>query len=404
MTKRDHSILPALPTALTAAILVLAAISLASCNNAFGVFHEIQTEKEQEGTDTFYETNVKTITEDSTNYYAAMAKLFYRPVSGSAGDVWSLLKVNGMEDYYCSGVAADSSGTLYVASAKATDGTLYGIYSTSDSGSTWTNLISDTAAIASKYVDALFVANDTLFASTHTINTESLVGENYYDLYYYDTGTQAFVLAGSTMTEMSSCISDVAWDNSIYWAINKNGAFKGALGSMAADTTSGTPVSSSDRLLEGLTVDSDNAVRISTYDDYLFTLASGGSAWSSTAISESGSYSSSIHLGKLIEVENGPSADTKPRLVIANNYTPYGYYEYASDASGTAILGSKGFLAGSSSVYNSTIKYKPVISYYLSKDGETLFIGLAAHSTESYGLYSTTFSSSDDAWSGWTAE
>ncbi|MCE5255909.1 MAG: SBBP repeat-containing protein [Spirochaetaceae bacterium] len=396
MTTRKNSIL-------AAAFFIVFMALLAGCNNAFGVFHEIQTEKPQEGTDTFYEVNVKAIVEDASNYYAAMAKVFYRPTSGNAGDIWKLLKVNGTENYFCSGIAADSSGNIYVASSAATDGRLNGVYMTADQGSTWSDLITTADPIATKIVDALFMANDTLFACAHTLDIND---NQFYGLYYYDSGSKAFVLAGSNLNDMKNeAIVNVQWDGSRseYWAISHAKAFKGTAGSMAADTTSGTPVSDSDRSLQGLYIDSNNAVRISTYDDYLFTLSPGGSAWTSAAISEDGDQSSSIHLGAMIEV-TGPSTETQPRLVIANSYSPYGYFEYKLDGSGNAIKGSSGFLAGGSSIYNSTVNYKPVITYYLSKDAKTLFIGLAACNTEAYGLYSTSFSATDDAWSGWTAE
>ena len=396
-------------------IVLSAALSL-GCNNSFGVFHEIQTEKPQEGTDTFVKVSVKALAEDDTNYYAAMAKIFYRPKtannSSSTGSTvlktWKLLKVNEKSDYFCSGMVSDGAETLYVASSTKESGTLNGIYRTKDAGASWDNLIAASdGTFSNSYVDALFYAGDYLFVSAHSIDA---AGNNLYALYYYDG--ESFKLAGSAMAGLPYCITDLAYDGSNYWAINKEKVFWGAKDStgaiaMAPDTTSGTPQASTDRLLCGLFVDSSNRIHVTTYDDYLFTYAS--NAWTSRSISESGSHSSSIRLGKIIEITQGPSDATLPRLLIANtsSTTSYGYYEYPHEDTSNpiqAVAGANGIVAGGSSTYNSTVRGKPVNVFYLSRDNTVLFVGLSSNDSSSYSLYSSTYSSAEGKWSGWSAE
>jgi hypothetical protein len=403
-----------------AGITIVLSVSLfMSCNNSFGVFHEIQTEKQQEGTDTFIHASVKAIAEDNTNYYAAMSKIFYRPKTRNPGDVWRLLKVNDTSDYFCSGIVADSTGTLYVASSAKDSSALNGVFATTDSGATWSDLVassddpfsSSKVGTEKKYVDALFFAGNTLFVSAHSIDA---AGNDLYDLYYYD-GT-SFTLAGPTMTGLRYCITDLTYSGGKFWAINQEKVFVGTADGagaivMAADTTSGSPTSISGRLLCGLVVDSSGRVHVSTYDDYLFTFTIADSSWNAgIPISENGKVSTSIHLGKIAEISKGPSGSTLPKLIVADNSLTknYGYYEYVYDSSGTtaAVGGADGILAGGSSIYNSTIKGKPVNVFYISKDADnpTFFVGLSCGNSESYALYSSSYSSTDGKWSGWSAE
>ena len=399
-------------------IVLSAALSL-SCNNSFGVFHEIQTEKPQEGTDTFVKVSVKALAEDNTNYYAAMAKIFYRPKtadnSSSTGSTvlktWKLLKVNEVSDYFCSGMVSDGAETLYVASSTKESGTLNGIYSTTDAGAKWNNLIAASdGTFSNSYVDALFFAGGHLFVSAHS---NDAAGDNLYALYYYDG--ESFKLAGSAMAGLPYCITDLAYDGKNYWAINQEKVFLGSVDTdginFAADIAGGTPKADADKFLSGLFVDSQKNVHVTTYNDYLYTYSTASEVWfSPRVVSESGSHTSSICLGKLIEITQGPSDATLPRLLIANtsSTTSCGYYEYPyKDSSSTtiqAVAGANGIVAGGSSTYNSTVRGKPVNVFYLSRDNTVLFVGLSSNDSSSYSLYSSTYSSAEGKWSGWSAE
>lgn len=88
-----------------------------SCDNTFHVFDDIQTEVRQVGTDIFKNATVKALGDDGTNYYAAMAKIWYRPMAG--GD-WKVLPIAGDSDYYSYSLVSNPTGAvIYVAVEKA---------------------------------------------------------------------------------------------------------------------------------------------------------------------------------------------------------------------------------------------------------------------------------------------
>ena len=209
-----------LPTSIGVAVLAGAlalTLALAACDNTYGVFHEIQTEKTQAGTDVFKNVTVKTIAEDAVNYYAAMAKVFYRPVGGGT---WIVLPVSNDSDYYCAGLASDGASIYVAATDTGGAATLKGIYKGTAVGTTWTWSASiNTAAIGTKTVDALFWAGSNLFALAHVESTET------YSLYYSD-GSTAFALTG--LNALSAPVLGVVHDGTTYWAITSTTVYTGA--------------------------------------------------------------------------------------------------------------------------------------------------------------------------------
>lgn len=358
-----------------AAVLALA-IAMAGCDNDFGVFQSVQTEKQQTGAGIFKGTTTKAVAEDDVNYYAAMSKVFFRAKGGS---VWSVLKVNGSADYFCAGLACDNSSPvrLYVAASDKVTGILRGIWRTDDSGATWTQL--DAAVLDGRIADNLYFAGGTLFAATHSGEHHSL---------HYWNGT-AFAAAGAGLADLGFSVKAVAWDGASFWAINSAKAFKGMAGGMAEEAGSGTP--SSAKYLCGLAADSAGAARITTRDGLLYTYS--GGSWSSLTLKNA-----TMH-GVLAEF---PISATAKRLVIAKHDSSYGYIEYDASEAVPVIAGSKGALVPRESIYTTTMYDKPVLAFYLSKDGTAMFTALAAQGTSGYSLYSNKFDGS--AWEGWTAE
>jgi len=363
-------------------LAVAASIAFAACDNSFGVFHEIQTEKAQVGTDVFKNVTVKALAEDGSNYYAAMAKVFYRPISG---DTWLVMPVNGDSDYYCVGLASNGAGTVYIATANTSTTALKGIYSTADSGATaWTKM--DSGEFAAKIVDSLFYANGTLFAAAHT-DTEELAT---YDLYYYNGS--AFVSAG--LTGLDIPVQGLVYGDSAYWAITSSKLYRTtSLGTFTEQTASGP--SSAGETLEAIATDSTGKVHVTTSDGDLYTCSA--STWTSDNLA------SSVSLGVLAEVPIDDTASAY-RLLVAKNNSGYGYYEYDAVTKADPIVGNNAdaIFAPTASSYTTTIYTKPVMAFYYSTTNKTLLIGLAAQGTDTYALYSNTVSGS--TWSGWTAE
>jgi predicted small secreted protein len=372
------------------ALIAAAALALAGCNNTFGVFHEIQTEKAQVGTDQFKNTTVKALGEDSENYYAVMAKVFYR---AKLDGTWTVLPIGAAQDtdYYCAGFASDNSSTIYAAVTESAGSiALKGIYSSSNQGATWNSL--DITGLGSSIVDSLFLANGTLFVAAHT-ETEAA---STYALSYWDGSN--FVSAG--LSNLNRPISAVAYAKSSYWAIGSDAEdadddhvgrlYKGAaLGSFAADSAASTP--SGAEVIDNFTVNAAGNLLVTTSDGDLYTW--NGSDWSTAVVD------ANIKLGALVQVPKVPSG-TDYCLIIAKHDTTYGYYEYESTKRSGNATGA--VFVPTSSNYTTAIYEKPVQAIYFSDDEDTLLIAMAAQGTDGYALYSNTYA--DGAWGGWTAE
>lgn len=356
------------------------ALTLAACDNTYGVFHEIQTEKEQVGTDIFKNAAVKAIGDDGTNYYAVMAKVYARDMADDA-DPWSVLSVNGDSDYYCAGFASDGAGAIYVAATNPSTSALKGVFKGTVGGGTWAGIT--TTAIGTGTLDGLFWAGTTLFALAHSGTGDEIK----YSLYYSD-GTAAFAATGPA--DLSIPIRGIVYDGATYWAITASKVYSGAENALATDSTpagGGT--------LAGIAVDHNNFLLVTTGGGDLYT---NDGAWSSKVVS------ADVELGVIAEV---PTDNAAPpggyRLLIAKYSADYGYYEYDAIAA-DAINGDDdaAVYAPTPSSYTTTIYKKPVQAIHCSSDGKTLLIGLAAGGTGTYALYSNTYSGG--AWSGWTAE
>lgn len=360
------------------ALLVLgAAVLIASCSPGFGVFREIQTETAQVGTDLFKNASVKTLGEDGTNYYAVMAKVFYRPKSGGQ---WQVLPVNGDSDYLCGGFTSDGTSIWVAALETGSTAALKGIYQGTVGGTSWTSV--DASAFGTQTIDALFWAGTDLFALTHIGTTPK------YSLYNSTGGTGVFAATG--LTGLDDPILGIVW-NGAYWAATRTKAYTGTA---AALTTDATPPGG--KFFGGLAVDSSNKVFVTTTDGYVYT---NNGAWSAAAEVDSG-----VSLGALIEVPvNGGSA-APYRFIVAKKDSSYGYFEY-NVGSSPAIIGnaSGAVFAPTASSYTTTVYQKPVQAIHYSSAESTILIGLSAQGTSTYALYKNKYSSSG-GWSGWTAE
>jgi hypothetical protein len=373
-------------------ILVLAIFSLAllaACDNSFGVFKEILSEKEQLGTDQFKNALVKAIAEDTTHYYALMSKVFYRTTAGSS---WSVLPIgsSGDIDYFCSGFASDGAGTLYFAITDTSLNELKGVWKTSDSGTSWTSIDASALSAASggtRIFDALYAAQGSVFALAHT------KADNQYTLYASD-GSTAF----STTTNIQSIavpVLGVVHDGTDFWAMTSEKLYKGSTATnLAEDVSAGTP--SGNETLRGLLVNSSQDLIISTNDGQLYTY---DGIWNAAKTVET-----DVQLGAMTIVPIDPADGSSALLsIIAKHNASYGYFEWNA-ATDTKVQGSasEAVFSQPSSNYTTTIYGKPILSLHYSSVNRTIFAGLAAQGTDSYALYANTFTGG--AWSGWTAQ
>lgn len=390
------SIFPGLALLPFLGALLLGSLLLAACDNTFGVFNEIQSEKLQEGTDIFLNKVVKAVGDDGTNYYAAMAKLYYRPVSGGS---WKVMPVNGDSDYYCAGFAAyyDStvpgSGVLYVATADSSSSTATkGVFKSTDSGSTWTRL-DDGTVFRNQVIDAVFLAGGSLYVASHTGNEDA----SFYDLHTYDTGTPGFIPAGiaDSDTAVTAVVREGAGSGA-WWAITADHVYTSATqAGFAIDATANGPAVDG-RTPEGLAADHLGRILVTTGEGYLYTRS--GGTWSKVLLDDE------VPQGIVFEAPlDSGSPPAGYRILVAKHDATYGYYEFT--AGGTVPLegnDDNAVYAPTPSAYTTAVYMKPVIAFHYSKANGRMLIGLAAQGRDSYALYSNSFSGGE--WSGWTAE
>jgi hypothetical protein len=361
------------------AALTLAVLIFAGCDNTFSVFQTIAQEEKQVGEDLFENTTVRAMADDSSNYYALLSQVVWRPKSE---DSWDVLTVNGSTDYFAAGLAGDGTN-LYVAKADD-DNVLDDIYTTSDSGSTWTAMSAAAGIGTDSFVDWLKCANGTLFVAVHNSSYE-------YSLYYYD-GT-SFVSAGAGVSGIDAALVDIVYDgSSSYWLISDSKVYKGTPGSIAADTTSSNP--DYDDYLLGIASDGAGRIIVSRRDGYVYSYSSG--AWSSPI-----TVKSSTKLGPLFFLALPASS---PRILVGKGVSSFGYMEY-NESSSTRKENGSSFISTSSSIYYTTMLSKEVQAFWQpTSDPNTLFVLLASGSTDSYALYRNDYTTSTGSWSGWDAE
>ncbi|TXT41969.1 MAG: hypothetical protein FD137_2418 [Spirochaetes bacterium] len=382
----------------TALVLILASTILlvAACDNSFGVFSEIQTEIRQVGTDQFKNAAVRSLDEDGSNYYAVMAKVFKK---AKTNGTWAVLPIGTgtpTTSYFSLGFAVDSSsGTLYAASGNLADSSLIKVFSSTDSGATWTALGSSALLAGSggsRVVTGLFFANTTLFALVQNKSTLK------YDLLSYDSqGTQDFAaIAG--LAGMDLPLLALAHNGTRFWAATRSSLFTSPTGAtFTADTFPGTP--SGNETIRGLVRLSDGDIAVTTGDGQIYVFDAGTSAWAAAVEVNDG-----VELGPVLEVPVDPTdGASAKRLILGKKDAGYGYYEW-NPADSSRLLGNAAgaIFSQPSSNYTTTVYGKPVLSMHFSDSQDTVLIGLAAQGTDSYALYSNTFASG--SWSGWTAE
>ena len=377
---------------LVAATFIL--LTLWGCDNTFSIFGTISEEKKQIGENLFENTIVRTMADDTSNYYALLSQVVWRAKSG---DTWDVLSVHDSTDYFASGLAGDGTN-IYVAVSNRDnifDDIYEGSYSSVSSSWTWDDGMgakSDikTAVGGDVFVDWLKCANNVLFVAVHYYSSSTLK----YSLYYYNGSS--FVKAGDAVSNLSNePLIDIVYDgSSAYWLISDTKVYQGT--TPGALTENSTPTS--DHYLLGIATDGAGRIIVSARDGKLYDYNSG--IWKA-AISITSS-----KLGPVFFLTQ-PASD--PRILVGKGVSTYGYMEYnlkKYDESGSGTLHQNGssFQTTSSSIYYTTMPSKQVQGFWQpTGDSNTLFVLLASGDTDSYALYRNDFSS-EEGWSGWTAE
>jgi hypothetical protein len=390
--------------ALGAATIALASFLALSCNNAYGIFDDVQAQKAQNGTKVFQETTTTNAFKLGGYYYASTARL-YRRSAATNDSPWAQVNVGGSGSYTLRGVVLVGS-TIFALTGN--DTSEVALYSSSD-GDAWSPIsalpkapvVLPTATNYTYAFDALFTANNELFAVDHLFvpNTStSADGTSNYDLYRYNG--VAFVPVAN-FTNLGSTVRGVVYDGSSYWFASEGQLYSGSLadGSNAASRIdSFTDLST--RTIWGISYTGGH-LYVATKNGYLYQD-------SGTAVEVN---SSSVPLTTVIQVPSSVGDIILVGTDTADVNTPaVGYYEGTFGTDTLKVGSSNAYVAATSSIYNTTVSVFPVHAFYYDGNASSgnLFVCISpgASSTSNYGLYESQWNTADhpNAWSGWSAQ
>jgi hypothetical protein len=368
--------------ALGAALAIAAALAQQGCDNSYGIFDEVQKEREQEGQEIFLKKAVSSIVLSDGYYYAATAKLYRRPVAGSS---WTKVDaIGGYSDYFVYGLAA--LGTHVYVSIATNDG-YQGVFDLSDD-----SLVANSPSNG----EALYVAGGELFLSNHSVDDSDPVQSTYSLLHLGGSGFEP-VQNFAPAADMS--IRGVAWDGLYYYFASEDLLARAS----DPDGTSPDAAFADFSKVPSSASTCANGAYIGTTDGYLYRYSNGV---------EQSAQVTSIPVTAAVEV---PLDAGSSRLLVGTGSSSasddsLGYFESADDAT-TALAsmtfesGEDGAVAYSSSIYSTTVDDLAVNAFLYDTAQGTLLIGLSSYTSTGihYGLYSSKWNGS--SWSeGWEAE
>jgi hypothetical protein len=391
---------------LGAATIVLASFLALSCNNAYGIFQEVQGEQKQNGSKVFQETTATNAfrLDNGTNkyYYASTVRLYRRLAADSS---WSQVNVGGSSSYTLRSVVlmgTSSVGTIYaLVGDKSSDMALY----SSTDGDAWAKepLPPSPMSSGTFYLDALFAADNHLYAEGHVFvpdtSTGNGNGKSYYTLYYFSGA--AFSPVNAAFTNILTTIRGVVSDKNdgtgtSHWFAATDRLYEGA----SADGTGATQVT--DVTLSGLSTKTiwgisytGGHLYVATKDGYLYQDSGTAKEVNSDSLPLTAVISVPPTIGSFILVGTDTVDVSAPAV---------GYYEGTFPS--LDVDSSSPVVARTSSIYSTTVKGFPVHAFYYDGDGSSgnLFVCISpgVSSSNNYGLYESTWDGS--AWSGWSAQ
>jgi hypothetical protein len=366
------------------AVLVLAAaLAQQGCDNSYGIFEEVQKEREQKGQEIFRKKAVTDIVYSNGNYYASTAMLYTRAASAAAGSEWKKVEVGGYSDYFVYGLAV-KGGDVYVSISAG--GAYRGVFDISGGPAL-------TGAPATG--EALYAANNELFLSSHAVDDSDPVKSTY--ALYHLNGTN-FELVQNFAPATDKAIRGVAWDGTYNYFASEDLLVRGT----AVDGSNAVPVAGFTKAPQSASTDTNGAY-IGTTDGYLYRYSSG--AEESVSVT-------SIPVTAAVEVPLG-AATWKLLIGTGTGSTSkdsLGYFE-ANEAVTTPLAtttfssGEDGKVANSSSIYSTTVGGLAVNAFLYDAANGTLLVGLSSYTSTGihYGLYSSKWNGT--SWSeGWKAE
>jgi len=414
-------------SALAAAAVLSAALllSLASCQNNYGIYASIQQEEPGSTTGPFYETSVGKVIKFGSVYYAQRSTLD----SSADGVNWnpSPVKIAGFDtNYACLSMASNATALYVIAYGIDSSNNPYGLglYSTTD-GSTWTPVITNDSAM-----ESIFEANGNIFIVDHTGPgaTQASPTTTLNDAWslHYLSGPQTLTAVPVTNLPNGSPIVGVAYAYSYYWLIaaadQSGGVYGGVYAMASASLGSGSFTAAGSGSTAGIpsiidplaimTAASTGVLYIGDYSGNVYRITTSGTAF--TAIS---SAVSSYSIACFAEVPTSLSSNVilaglgMSSWSLGNAGIDYGYVQLDPSSSTLApTSGDSSVTVPNNTNYDTTIYGKPVNYLSWIPDGSgtsgKLYAGTAsAGISAASGLWLDPWNnSSNPAWSGWSPE
>ncbi len=416
---------------------ILIALLTASCNNDYGIFKNVQEEKQQVGTTVFQEVPVMSAFRCGGYYYAAIATL-QRSVVGQ--DSWSKVAIgNPPSTSYVlsSAVCSGPTGTIYALVQTGTEPNItVKVYSSTD-GNTWTALTGlPTQTYNSSTVnvfDALFITSKgDLYAENHNYDLNptdpSTPGASVYTLYYYKPSSSSFVqvkggdggFSPSPTSDYDKSIRGVVSDaNGKYWFASEDSLYGGGTDPAGADA-----VNSLSSFYPGFASIIPNATTIWAISCTGGTLTGSPGRFVYISTKNGNIYRNdgtennptSIPLWQVFEVPSSTAPLTT--LIVGTDAVGItaasGYFEGTWNNLSNGGSNVSFDIAGGEAIYSTTVQNFPVLSFYYDSSGYTdpatnltfhpLFVCIVPgySSTTYHGLYQSIWNGS--SWSGWSAQ
>ena len=390
-------------------IAFAALLSLAACDNSYGMFATLQEQQAASMDSKFKKAVVKDFSRIGNTYYARLVSLYERPVDGVTTS-WAKTALPDTSAYGSGGTSytvygfAQTSNALYIAVREGTASSMNEVvwYRTSAS-STWQKLTSSSSAS----IVALYASNNQLFAAKY--DSSALT----YSIAYWDGS--AFSSTGLTGLGSLPVGGVYTFTDGKYWfaALANTSATTSTVynldASFAASTnTNATGISKivTCMTVANISASSKENLALGTKDGYVY-LRSAAGVWTSGALAtrSGNTYCSILSLSAITSASG--STVLLAGSGVSYSYSFGGYTEsIITDGSlGAFINGdsSSALLAGStpSANYAASLLYLPVFRFYYDATAKKLFACASATDSTYAGLWSNSFTS---GWGGWVSE
>jgi hypothetical protein len=390
-----------LPSALLAAVLVFASLSF-SCDDTLGIFASVaaETDNSKDLTKALEESSPGFVVHLDGKYYAGIGKLWSK---ADGATQWALHTVNGVsssQPFAGSGTVIDVAGTdtMYVSFADSGTGADLGVWSTTD-GSTWTHVVPAFPAGGQNLI-GLLSANDILFAVT--TNERLLTSDTAaYSVYYLNAGV--FASAGISADTTIGVPNSIAYDGTNYWMTAGDSVLTGPVNGLATGTQPGGSKYS------GIATYNTNGVIVSSKSGNLYYWPSGGPWTTAGPFNNADGDAFSLSAPTIIN-EDGVGVDeillvgttSFPLDTTLPSYDGYLEFDVSSGFSAGMTPSADHSLISSAVDFDSSLTTRSVSSMPLINLGGGDFKLFAC--TDSYGLWSNTYTTATNTWGLWKRE